>query len=214
MLLKLDLHVHTSHSQDALTDPQAVAEIAKSRGLDGVAVTEHDLLMPLESDNILIIPGIEVSSKEGHVLGLGGTTPVPKGLEAKRTIELLHEHGFLVVIPHPYDRSSPWVDPLRLGSSIDAIETINSSMIPFGSCKKKAENAARTLGLPMVAGSDSHIPSTIGDAYTLVETVAPTVESVLESIRSGKTTPCGSSMSLGNRIRTLRTTLAKSLSIL
>ncbi len=212
MLLKLDLHVHTSRSQDASTDPQAVAEIVRSRGLDGVAVTEHDLFMPLESDRILVIPGIEVSSKEGHILGLGGTMPVPRGLDVKRTIELLHEHGFLVVIPHPYDRSSPGLDPLRLGSNMDAIETINSSMIPFYSCKKKAENAARTLGLPMVAGSDSHIPSTIGDAYTLVDVVSPTVEGVLESIRSGKTTPCGSPTNLRNRVRTLRATLAKSLS--
>jgi len=212
MLLKLDLHVHTSRSQDASTDPQAVAEIARNRGLDGVAATEHDLFMPLESDRILIIPGIEVSSREGHILGLGGNRPVPRGLDAKQTTELLHEHGFLVVIPHPYDRTSPWVDPFRLGSNIDAIETINSSMIPFASCKKKAENAARTLGLPMVAGSDSHIPPTIGDAYTLVEVISPTVEDVLESIRSGKTTPCGSPTNLRNRVRTLHTTLAKSLS--
>lgn len=211
MLLKLDLHVHTSHSQDSSTDPKALGQIAKSRGLDGVAVTEHDFFSLIESNDILIVPGIEVSSNEGHILALGTNDVVPKGLTARDTIELLRRQNCVIVIPHPYDRSSPGIDPLRLGSNIDAIETINSSAIPFGSCKKKAEAAARLLRLPMVAGSDSHIPSTIGDAYTQVEVSSPSIESVLESIRYGRTTPCGSATSIRNKILSYYTGLAKSL---
>jgi len=187
-----------------------VGQIARSRGLDGVAITEHDFYSPIESSETLIIPGIEVSSRDGHIVALGTNNGVPKSLSARDTVELLRKQDCVIVVPHPYDRSSPSIDPLHLGCDVDAIETINSSSFPFGSCRRKAEAAARILKLPMVAGSDSHIPSTIGDAFTVVETSSLSAASVLESIRSGKTTPCGSASSLRNRIRTLRATLSKS----
>ena len=207
MLLKLDLHVHTRYSPDASTDPRIVAQVAKKRGLDGIAITEHNLVASFDSTEILTVPGIEVSSREGHILALGARDPVPKGLSARDTIELLHRQECVVIIPHPYDRSSPSIDPLHLDTTVEAIETINSSAIPFRLAKKKAGDAARVLGLPAVAGSDSHIPSTIGDAYTLIEVSSPSIESVLESIRSGRTTPCGSSTSIKNKMLTLRAKL-------
>jgi len=210
MLLRLDLHVHTKYSQDAFTDLEVIAQIAKRRGLDGIAVTEHDLLSPYRSNQILVVPGIEVNSREGHIVALGVDDTVPKGLSAEHTIELLRKQNCVIIIPHPYDLSKPSVDPLRLKVSIDGIETVNSAMIPFGFAKRKSEEAARILGVSMVAGSDSHIPSTIGDAYTLLEASSASVEGVLESIRSGRTTPCGSSTSVKNRILRLQMALAKS----
>jgi len=211
MLLKLDLHVHTRCSSDAFTDPAVIAQIAKKRGLDGIAVTEHDLPSSYRSNEILVVPGIEVSSREGHIVALGAYEAIPKGLSADQTIELLRGQNCVIVVPHPYDISSPSVDPLRLRNRVDGIETVNSSMIPFWFAKRKSEKAARTLGVSMVAGSDSHIPSTIGDSYTLLEVSSPTVEGVLESIRLGKTTPCGSSTSVRNRISGLWMALCKSL---
>lgn len=211
MQLKLDLHVHTRCSHDAFTDPDVIAQIARKRGLDGIAVTEHDLPSTYRSDEILVVPGIEVSSREGHIVSLGAYEPVPKGLSADQTIELLRGQNCVIVVPHPYDITSPSVDPLRLRNRVDGIETVNSSTIPFWFAKRKSEKAARTLGVSMVAGSDSHIPSTIGDSYTLLEASSPTIENVLESIRLGKTTACGSSTSIRNRILGLRMALSKSL---
>jgi len=205
MLLKLDLHVHTNHSPDSSTDRNIVAQIVKARGLDGIAVTEHDVASSFESDEILVVPGIEVSSRQGHILALGPCEAVPKGLSAERAIELLRAQGCVIVVPHPYDRSSPSIDPLHLGVSVDAIETVNSSSIPFESSKRKAENAAKVLSLSMVAGSDSHIPSTIGDAYTLVEVSSSSVGSVLEAVRAGRTTPYGSPTSIKNKILSFKT---------
>jgi len=213
MLLKLDLHVHTRCSDDATTDPEVIAETVKKRGLHGVAVTEHDRPSSYRSGEIFVIPGIEVSSREGHVIGLGADKTVPKGLTVERTIELLRQQNSVVIVPHPYDLSSPSVDPLRLKVRIDGIETVNSGTIPFRLAKMKAEKAAKILGVSMVAGSDSHIPSTIGDAYTLIEVSSASVEDILESIRSGRTTPCGSATSLKNRFLGLKMVLARSYSI-
>jgi hypothetical protein len=209
MILKLDLHVHTRCSQDAFTEPDMIAPIIRRRGLDGVALTEHDKCSSYRSEGILVVPGIEVSSRDGHIVAFGAYGAVPTGLSADQTIELLHDQNCVVVVPHPYDISSPSVDPLRLGSKVDGIETVNSSAIPFWLVKRRSEKAAKTLGVPMVAGSDSHIPSTIGDAYTLIDVSSPSVESILESIRSGRTTPCGSATSLGNRMLGLKMTLRK-----
>lgn len=211
MLLKIDLHVHTKRSQDAFTDPDIIPQIAKKRGLDAVAITEHDMPSSYRSEEILIVPGIEVSSRDGHIIALGTRDAVPKGLSADHTIELLRGRNCVIVIPHPYDISSPSVDPFRLGNSVDGIETVNSAMIPFWLAKRKSEKAAKALGVTMVAGSDSHIPSTIGDAYTSLDVSSPSVEGVLESIRSGRATPCGSSTSIRNRILGLRMALAESL---
>jgi len=211
MLLKLDLHVHTKCSQDAFTDPDIIPRIVKRRGLDGIAVTEHDMLSSYRSEEILVVPGIEVSSRDGHIVALGICDAVPRGLSADHTIELLRGQNCVIVVPHPYDISSPSVDPLHLRNSVDGIETVNSAMIPFWLAKRRSEKAAKVLGVSMVAGSDSHIPSTIGDAYTLLDVSSPSVEGILESIRSGKTTPCGSSTSVRNRILGLRMALAKYL---
>lgn len=209
MLLKLDLHVHTSHSPDSSTDRDIIAQVVKSRGLDGIAVTEHDIASSFKSDEILVVPGIEVSSRNGHILALGPCKTVPKGLSAEETIELLRAQGCVIVIPHPYDRSCPSIDPLHLGASVDAIETVNSSSIPFESNKRKAENAAKVLGVSMVAGSDSHIPSTIGDAYTLVEATSSSVVGVLDAIRTGRTTPYGSPTNMKNRILSFKTSFTR-----
>lgn len=75
--MRLDLHVHTTFSDGDMT-PQQVVDLAKSVGLDGVAITDHDEfrgfseLVPVPG--LMLIPGIEIAAMEGdcevHVLGL------------------------------------------------------------------------------------------------------------------------------------------------
>ena len=75
MQLKIDLHVHTVYSYDSLITPKELVQYAKKRGLDGVAITDHDRLdsalkIARETD-LLIVPGMEIESLNGHIVALG-----------------------------------------------------------------------------------------------------------------------------------------------
>ncbi len=203
MKLRLDLHVHTSRSPDAFTDTRDLIEAVRNRGLDGIAVTDHNMPCSFESDEITVVPGIEVSSLNGHILGLGSKQPVPSQLPPEDTIRLMKSFGYIAVVAHPFDMSGKGVDPRRLQQKPDAIETMNANAFPFEKSRKRAEQAALSLNIPMIGGSDSHLPQTIGDAYTEVEVDESTVEAIILSILSGRTVPKGHSTNTVNKLRKL-----------
>src|SRR4030042_5024673 len=97
MLIKADLHVHTTYSKDSLITPKDLVYYAKKRGLNAVAVTDHNQLegaykIAKETD-FFIIPGMEVSSNDGHIVALNIHEPIPRGLSAVETVELIHKAG-------------------------------------------------------------------------------------------------------------------------
>ena len=193
MPVKIDLHVHTCYSYDSLVTREDLLFYARRCGLDGVAVTDHDRLdsaMKMARElPIPILPGMEVTSRDGHIVALAVQRPVPKGLSAEETVEKIHEYGGIAVACHPtaFFRGS-----LRehVSSKFDAVEVINSSAFPFRYCVKKSMQVASRLGLPKVAGSDAHSGPEVGCAYSLIESDAD-VASVLEAIRKGLCTPRG-----------------------
>ena len=207
--LKIDLHVHTCYSGDSLTTLRELIAYSKVRGLDGVAVTDHDtvegalnLLGRAGIEGLIIIPGIEVSTSMGHVLGLNITTPIPKGLDPAETVERIHEAGGIAVEPHP---PAPFKSSLGTGDyvsqlGLDAIEVINSSVVPFSLMSLLSRRLAERLNLPQTAGSDSHLPEAIGLAYILID-VDPDVEEIIEGIRRGKAVPYGKPIPWGLRLK-------------
>jgi len=199
--LKLDLHVHTTRSSDAFTALDHLPKLAKSHGLDGAAVTDHNCALELAVAGTIVVPGIEVSSSEGHVIGLGITAPIPRGLSADQTIDEIHRMEGVAVIPHPYDLFRKSVRPERLTARPDAIEVVNSSSFLHSVTWKRGRKYADEAGLPMVAGSDSHIPQTIGRAYTIIDTDSGDIQAILDAIRRGSVTPSGRPISIWERLR-------------
>lgn len=191
MRISLDLHVHTVDSKDAYTRREWIAKIIHAKGLDGVAITEHDAFFPKPIEGIVVIPGIEVSSLDGHVIGLGVTETIRQDLTADETIDQIHAQGGVAIIPHPHDPVSPRVVLGRLRSRPDAVETLNSDALLFGYNRWMSERKASSMGLPMVGGSDSHVPATIGDGYTLIDSDALRIDSILAAIRIGRVVPMG-----------------------
>jgi predicted metal-dependent phosphoesterase TrpH len=203
--LKLDLHVHTCYSHDAITTLKQVVAFAKKRGLDGVAITDHNTVkgaLKLKTRDIIVVPGIEVSTLNGHLLGLNVTTPIPAKLGIEETIRLIHEAGGIAVAPHPTTfYKSP---PSRRVSSYDAVEVMNASSVPFPIFTYFSKRFAAGLGLPQTGGSDSHYAPEIGAAYTIVD-ADPDVDEIVGAIKKGATVPRGRGIPL--RVRLGRTAL-------
>ncbi|MEM3054356.1 MAG: CehA/McbA family metallohydrolase [Candidatus Bathyarchaeia archaeon] len=202
MKVKIDLHVHTCYSYDGLTTPKEIVFYARKRGLDGVAVTDHNridgALKIAKETSFLIIPSIEISSLNGHIVGLNLKEPVPKNLNIEETIDRIHELGGLAVACHPraFFKSS-----LKgsVSQKFDAIEVINASAFPFKRSVKQAQKIASSLGLAQVAGSDSHYAPEIGSAYTLVE-AEHDCEKIVKAISKGLCQPFGKAIPLRMRL--------------
>jgi len=200
-MLKFDLHVHTDRSRDGFTHLKELPSLCRSRGLDGVAITDHNLLCDNLPDGMIGIPGIEISSSDGHVIGLGLSSPVPKDLSADETINKIHRLGGIAIVPHPYDPFRSSVNPESLKSRPDAVEVVNASSLLHSIYWKKARSFVLANKYPSVGGSDSHIPQTVGIAYTVVESESFAVDSILAAIRAGSVRPEGRTVGLGNRFR-------------
>jgi predicted metal-dependent phosphoesterase TrpH len=204
LLLKFDLHVHTVHSPDAHTKIEDLPSIIKAKGLDGVAVTEHDNFDPPSFCDVIILPGIEVRSRDGHVIGLGIREKILSGLSADETIRRIHDQDGVAIIPHPYDPVCECVKIGDLKMRPDAVEVINADAVCFHVSRWLARKDARKFKLPQVAGSDSHIPQTIGDAYTIVQSATRNVRDIIEAVRAGSVRPEGHATSVANKLRMLR----------
>ncbi|MDZ7730494.1 MAG: PHP domain-containing protein [Natrialbaceae archaeon] len=196
-MLTVELHVHSSLSYDGRDPIDLILEQAEAVGLDAIAITDHDEIeASLEAAELapeyglIGIPGMEVSSKAGHVLALGVEEAISPGLSFEDTLTAIHEAGGIAVIPHPYQESRHGViariDESALNTA-DAIEVYNSRLLT-GRANRQALRYARANGLPMTAGSDAHISEMVGQAVTLVQTDDHTAEGILEAVRTGQTT--------------------------
>lgn len=198
--MKLDLHVHTNRSSDGHTRPDELVTNIRRAALDGLAITDHNLLSNDTFEEALIIPGIEISSIDGHIIGLGLRQPVVRGLPADETIRQIRKMGGVSVVVHPYDILRSAINPDHLTVMPDAVEVINSASFLHSLTWKRARRFAETHHLPQTAGSDSHIPRTIGRSFTTVDCEQKTTDSVLDAIREGHTAANGRPNTLRDRL--------------
>jgi predicted metal-dependent phosphoesterase TrpH len=199
----VDLHAHTrffhGHERAAqFFDPVGVrllAGTARLRGLDGVALTNHDYYRAFdlgESDAsgsskspfAATIPGIEVTTTQGHVLVVGPDPPrrtTSGELTPEEAVELAHDRDCAAIVAHPYRNSTV----RNVDAEFDAIEVNGKHPRTEEWVQRLAENH----GLPMVGGSDAHYPIEVGRAYTKIEAGELSPEAVVEAIRDGRVEP-------------------------
>ena len=199
--MKLDLHVHTNRSSDGHTRLEELAPNIQRAGIDGLAITDHNSLATNLGEETFLIPGIEISSSDGHISGLGLPQPVPRGLSGDETIRQIREMGGVSIVVHPYDFLRSAVNPDHLTVMPDAIEVINSASFVHSITWKRAKAFAEKHHLPQTAGSDSHIPQTIGGSFTTIECEEESIESVLDAIRKGYTSASGRPNTFRERLR-------------
>ena len=190
--LKIDMHVHTSYS-DSKGSPEEVIKTAKNKGLDGIAITDHNTLKGAKASmnihsNLIIIPGEEIKTDKGDILAFGIERTIPANLPLEEAIRRVHLQNGLVFIPHP---TVPFFGKLKEEEirhlPIDGIEVF-SAITPFAfNYASKNIAMAKRLRLTMIAGSDSHFPETVGDAYTVIEAADPSLSSILRALKLRRT---------------------------
>jgi predicted metal-dependent phosphoesterase TrpH len=198
MSVKADLHVHSDYSPDSLITAKDLIYYSKKRGLNAVAVTDHNrvegaLKIAKETD-FLVIPGTEVSSRHGHIVGLNLHEVIPKGLTAEETVERIHAAGGIAIACHPFALLKGSVGKY-VTAKFDAIEVINASAFPFKRNIRKAQETAERLKLPCVAGTDAHYGPQIGFAYTSIDS-EPKVDNIIQAILKGKCSAFGEAIPL------------------
>lgn len=214
MLLKIDLHVHSNYSQDGVDSPEKILEAATRRGLDGVALTDHDTLDGYRSIEgggwgICVICGLELTTRGGHVIALNIDREIARGLEVQEALKRIRDLGGLAIFPHPYDFLRYGVGG-RVARRFkpDALEVLNSqSFIPLA--RFLSERLADELNLPKVAGSDAHIAEAVGGAYTLIDSSSRRISDIMEAIRIGRTKVYGGGTSVKLRLKTTVNRLRK-----
>jgi len=206
-MLKVDLHVHTIYSGDALIGPEEAVLWAKKAGLDGLAITDHDTLRGAERarpvaerEGVVLIPGVEVESRGGHILALGVSEPPEPGGSLAEVLEAVEDQGGVSVLAHPFNLLAPRGWSYRELVRLDAVEVVNASQILFPISRRLAVRLAEALGKPMVAGSDAHLPEAVGKAFTIFEACGDE-DDLLEALRKGMVRPCGGRMELSLILR-------------
>jgi len=163
--------------------------------LDGIVICDHNTIeggyriaewVDNNDIELLVIPGVEVSTSRGHLIVLLPQRDFKIGEHPEEVIKTAHKDGSIVIAPHPFHRFRHGIGKIK---GVDAIEVINSKYI-LSYSNKLAEIYAHSENIPEVGGSDSHIPSTVGIAYTEVYT-AGGMDDVIEAVCDGKTKAFG-----------------------
>lgn len=200
-VLTIDPHVHSEGSYDGHEPVELILEHAADIGLDGVVVTDHDVIdeslraAELASEYGLIgIPGVEVSTAVGHLLAIGINERPPKARPFDESVETIRSLGGIAVIPHPFQRSRHGIRKRNIGDC-DGIEVYNSILFT-GHRNRRANAFAGRWGFPKLGASDAHDIRHVGRAYT--EVALPAIdpgtppgaidgEAVVEAFRVGET---------------------------
>lgn len=183
-----DLHSHTKASPDAISSIEDCIKIAKERGLTGFAITDHDKVYTgsVEIDGIIIIPGSEITLKDGsHLLAYYIKEPLPeKKLTLIEAIKEIKRQGGYCSLAHPtniiggYFQSGGFFNFRRRKNReiikalklVDCIETGNASeslrlrRLTLRIIKKaiSADTELTNKKLIYTAGSDAHSPDSLG----------------------------------------------------
>ena len=190
-VLRVDLHTHTHYSPDSIMSPRWFVETCRRKGINCVAVTDHNTirgaLAVRELADFRVIVGEEIQTAAGQVLGLFLEEEVRPGLSPEETIERVRGMGGLVGVPHPYDLRGLALrhdEIVRLLPQIGFMEVLNARVL-FPGINEKARRLARELGLAASAGSDAHTPWELGRAYVeMPEFEGP--GDFLEALRNGE----------------------------
>jgi predicted metal-dependent phosphoesterase TrpH len=203
--MRVDLHVHTSpRSPCSSLIPQELIQEARRLKLDGVCLTEHQVVWDRQAvdklaqeGGIKIFRGNEFTTNQGDILVFG----YEKDIRGLLTIQELYDEvktveGFMIAA-HPFRGFKTFgISQLQLTveqackrtvfNFVDAIEIKNGRLSDEEN--EMALNVAAQLGLRGTAGSDAHKPAEVGKWVTDFEAEIQNEEELVEELRAGRFT--------------------------
>ncbi len=195
--LRLDLHNHTHFSPDGLMSPAELLVAAKNHGIDCLAVTDHNSVQGAleavalaDADLSLprVIPGVELSTAAGEIIGLYVWESIPSGLPLFEAVSCIRSQGGLVCLPHPCDLlrrgAISRAERPRAAELADIVEVVNGRSLGPRAGSKSARLAGR-LDKPRGAGSDAHRKAEVGLAYVLIDEY-PSRDTLVSLVAAGK----------------------------
>ncbi|MCY3410177.1 MAG: PHP domain-containing protein [Candidatus Heimdallarchaeota archaeon] len=191
MTYSIDFHTHSNNSFDNRKgpSPHEIIHQASYLGMNAIAITDHDfitfnerLFRYAKSLGVLLIPGCEVTTSDGHLIALGITEQVPDNLSAEHTIKILLEQHAFIIAAHPFDEKYG-VGDLVFELKIDAIEVNGSRRRPQRE-NKEAKEVAKIIDIPFVGGSDAHSLENIGSVHTIFEDSVSSLDEILILLKS------------------------------
>jgi len=200
MELRSQLHMHTAESKEIRVkvhsniNPKTAIDILKKKNIQVLAITDHDNTRAYpkikdyaEKNGIILINGIEITTRDGEIIGLNVEPGIEKELNMKMSVhearDVISDYNGEILIPHPFD-----VVKHGIGTKIKEVKGIVEIFNPgniFGFEDKFARIAAEKLKLPMVVCSDAHYTKIIDRGITVIES-EPDIDSIFKSIKNGK----------------------------
>ena len=206
----IDLHTHTSpQSEDSSLSPDELIINSRRAGLDGICFTDHDRFWDHEEVaalgrkyDFLVLPGIEITTEEAHLLVFGLTEYVFGMHHTSFVRQLVDEAGGFIIVAHPYRRhyllndgpeSERYLPTLTracespLYDMVDAIEVLNGR----GAENENAfsQHIARRLNKPGVGASDAHEVEDIGRCATHFERRVNSLRELITGLKAGRFAP-------------------------
>lgn len=205
--VRMDLHVHARWSPDSRLTLDAIGARLPHAGLKGFALTDHNTVeghaalreMQERNPSYLLLPGVEVSTREGHVLAYGVHESPPAHRPVVETLEWVRDHGGEAVLAHPFRRSHGVGRRIAETVRVPAIETRNGHNSEIANLRAESVAAHRAVG--MTGGSDAHAAADVGRAFTEFDPSVSTVDDLLEALRRGGVAATGSSLRWSERLR-------------
>lgn len=198
--IKAELHCHSLRRNrlfycpllyDSVQTEEEIISKCIEKDIKILCISDHDSLegyriakniIKEKNLNLILIAGMEISSKDGHILAYNIKKEIPPNLSARKTVELIHSQNGVAVAAHPYMI-------LGLGDKIfqvefDAIEVFNSTIPNWANnkCVRKTKDSK----IPLTAGSDAHQPENVGTSHLLFPIDTKTADDVMKYLREGK----------------------------
>lgn len=178
---KADIHIHSSHSDGLASIPEIMEYVQNKTDLKVIAITDHNTIegalyaaQLADLYDFEVVVGEEISSKQGHVIGLYLKEHIPAGMSAADTVRAIQEQDGIAVIAHPFSAQGVF-GPTGRGLfkaaanewAFHAFETFNSLPFLVWANSMAARTLAGGQGVAATGGSDAHVLTAIGKGYTL-----------------------------------------------